>query len=119
MTLCKETFALQHVISPVDRLKQIFRLFLQGNATRSSDPVVNAANARALGNALVAFLVIPWSLSLIFYSGKPCSHRFATFTLYSELHKPVWSGIVCFDSLMRDVKSACADLTAGQHCSTS
>lgn len=43
---------------------------MQGNATRSSDPAVNAANARALGNALVAFLVIPWSLSLIFYSGK-------------------------------------------------
>ena len=43
--------------------------FVQGSATRSSDPAVNAANARALGNALVAFLVIPWTLSLIFYTG--------------------------------------------------
>ncbi|KAL3131696.1 hypothetical protein ABBQ38_007988 [Trebouxia sp. C0009 RCD-2024] len=40
-----------------------------GKATRSSDPAVNAANARALGNALVAFLIIPWTLSLIIYTG--------------------------------------------------
>lgn len=45
----------------------------QGTAARSGDPVVDAAKARALGNALVAFLIVPWTFSLIIYSGAPLS----------------------------------------------
>lgn len=44
-------------------------MIVQGTAARSGDPAVDAAKARALGNALVAFLIVPWTLSLIIYSG--------------------------------------------------
>ena len=44
-------------------------MLCQGTAARSGDPVVDAAKARALGNALVAFLIVPWTFSLIIYSG--------------------------------------------------
>ncbi len=49
---------------------------VQGTAARSGDPVVDAAKARALGNALVTFLVVPWTCSLLIYTGKAevCGH---------------------------------------------
>lgn len=40
-----------------------------GASTVTGDPEKDLPNARALGNALVAFLVIPWTLCLITYSG--------------------------------------------------
>ena len=42
---------------------------VQGTAARSGDPAIDVAKARALGNALVPFLVVPWTCSLIVYSG--------------------------------------------------
>lgn len=42
---------------------------VQGTAAQSGDPTIDVAKARALGNALVPFLVVPWTCSLIVYSG--------------------------------------------------
>ncbi len=42
---------------------------VQGTAARSGDPTIDVAKARALGSALVPFLVVPWTCSLIVYSG--------------------------------------------------
>ncbi len=43
---------------------------LQGTAARSGDATVDAAKARALGNALVTFLIVPWTFALIIYTGE-------------------------------------------------
>ncbi|KAL0030933.1 hypothetical protein WJX79_002316 [Trebouxia sp. C0005] len=40
-----------------------------GTAARSGDATVDAAKARALGNALVTFLIVPWTFALIIYTG--------------------------------------------------
>ena len=48
---------------------------VQGTAARSGDPAVDLAKARALGNALVAFLIIPWTLSSIIYTGAQAEHH--------------------------------------------
>eukprot|EP00887_Chlorella_sp_A99_P006616 scaffold3.g6616.t1 len=39
-----------------------------GSATVSDDRKVNQANAEALGEALLAFMVVPWSLTLLLYT---------------------------------------------------
>lgn len=45
------------------------RLFgFSGASTVSGDVAVDRANAIALGNALLSFLVVPWSLCLLAYS---------------------------------------------------
>lgn len=55
---------------------KISMYIVQGTAARSGDPAIDVAKARALGNALVPFLVVPWTCSLILYSGAssagPC-----------------------------------------------
>lgn len=40
-----------------------------GTAARSADVDQNLAKARALGNALLVFLLVPWTLCLLFYTG--------------------------------------------------
>ena len=50
-------------------LKGVQPLFMQGTAARSGDPAVDIAKARALGSALVPFLVVPWTCSLLIYTG--------------------------------------------------
>lgn len=45
------------------------RFGFKGTAARSGDPTIDVAKARALGSALVPFLVVPWTCSLIVYSG--------------------------------------------------
>ncbi|CAL5229213.1 g12496 [Coccomyxa viridis] len=40
-----------------------------GTATRSGDPEKDLAQARALGSSLLVFLIVPWTLCLVFYSG--------------------------------------------------
>ncbi|KAL0055016.1 hypothetical protein WJX82_005813 [Trebouxia sp. C0006] len=45
------------------------RFGFKGTAAQSGDPTIDVAKARALGNALVPFLVVPWTCSLIVYSG--------------------------------------------------
>ncbi len=39
-----------------------------GSATRSGEPALDLARARALGSALLVFLIAPWTLCLIAYS---------------------------------------------------
>ena len=41
----------------------------EGDAARSRVPGQDLQKARALGNALLFFLVVPWTLTLIFYTG--------------------------------------------------
>lgn len=48
---------------------------LQGTAARSGDATVDAAKARALGNALVTFLIVPWTFALIIYTGKLLQYK--------------------------------------------
>ena len=50
-------------------LTKISLYTVQGTAARSGDPTIDVAKARALGSALVPFLVVPWTCSLIVYSG--------------------------------------------------
>ena len=40
-----------------------------GNATRTGDPAEDLRRARALGNALMIFLMVPWALCLLSYTG--------------------------------------------------
>ena len=42
----------------------------KGDAARSRVPGQDLDKARALGNALLFFLVVPWTLTLIFYTGE-------------------------------------------------
>ena len=42
----------------------------RGKATATRDPAIDQPNAAALGNALLAFLLVPWCLTLLLYSGK-------------------------------------------------
>jgi len=47
-----------------------------GAATRSGDIGKDLERARALGSSLLMFLIVPWTLCLIFYSGaEPCTMR--------------------------------------------
>ncbi|KAA6416826.1 MAG: hypothetical protein FRX49_13202 [Trebouxia sp. A1-2] len=46
-----------------------------GTAARSGDATVDAAKARALGNALVTFLIVPWTFALIIYTGKLLQYK--------------------------------------------
>ena len=50
-------------------LRGVQPLIMQGTAARSGDPAVDVAKARALGSALVPFLVVPWTCSLLIYTG--------------------------------------------------
>jgi hypothetical protein len=55
-----------------------------GSATRSGDVDKDLERARALGSSLLVFLIVPWTLCLIFYSGKsPLQHSF--FVVYTIL----------------------------------
>ena len=40
-----------------------------GKAARSGDPMEDLRRARALGSALMVFLIVPWTLCLISYTG--------------------------------------------------
>ena len=40
-----------------------------GSATRSGDAEKDLQRAEALGSSLLVFLIVPWTLCLIFYSG--------------------------------------------------
>ena len=46
----------------------------KGDAARSRVPGQDLEKARALGNALLFFLVVPWTLTLIFYTGNLSKH---------------------------------------------
>lgn len=41
----------------------------QGSSRITGDPSVDVPNARALGNALLVFLTVPWTLCFLIYSG--------------------------------------------------
>lgn len=41
----------------------------KGTATRTGDPVLDLAKANAMGNALLCFMIVPWSLCLLAYCG--------------------------------------------------
>ena len=56
----------------------------EGDAARSTEPGKDLAKARALGNALLCFLVIPWTLTLLFYTGT---------------YLPGSTGAICFGAL--------------------
>lgn len=45
----------------------------KGDAARSKEAGRDLEKARALGNALLCFLVIPWTLCLVFYTGDSFS----------------------------------------------
>ena len=47
-----------------------------GKATRTGDPEEDLRRARALGSALMVFLIIPWTLCLISFSGKRSTHLY-------------------------------------------
>lgn len=44
-----------------------------GTATRSGEAEEDLARARALGSSLLVFLIVPWTLCLVFYSGTSLS----------------------------------------------
>lgn len=46
-----------------------------GAATRSGDIGKDLERARALGSSLLMFLIVPWTLCLIFYSGAETLHH--------------------------------------------
>ncbi len=51
------------------------RMFgFSGAATRSGDVNKDLERARALGSSLLVFLIVPWTLCLIFYSGAGSQH---------------------------------------------
>ena len=56
-----------------------------GDATRSKEPGHDLEKARALGNALLCFLVIPWTLCLVFYTGVSPLSLSVTYLLPSTL----------------------------------
>lgn len=65
---CFETALAAGVVPLVGLLAQ--RGFgFTGNATPSGDPVLDAENARAMGNAILVFMVVPWGIDLVLYSG--------------------------------------------------
>lgn len=43
----------------------------KGAATRTGDRALDLAKANAIGNALLCFMIIPWTLCLIAYCGTP------------------------------------------------
>ncbi|KAI3436365.1 hypothetical protein D9Q98_002418 [Chlorella vulgaris] len=52
------------------------RLFgFSGSGTVTHDRERDLANAAALGNALLAFLVVPWTLTLLLYSGLHLTYK--------------------------------------------
>lgn len=54
------------------------RMFgFSGAATRSGDAGKDLERARALGSSLLVFLIVPWTLCLIFYSGTVLNELFA------------------------------------------
>ena len=77
-----------------------------GTATRSGEPEKDLARARALGSSLLVFLIVPWTLCLIFYSGSSLfpicdvmlqdssvlvSNRSLVQRMYTQIHvQPGW-----------------------------
>lgn len=41
----------------------------RGKGTATRDPAVDRTNAEALGNALLAFMLVPWCFTLVLYTG--------------------------------------------------
>lgn len=48
--------------------EQIFGF--KGAATRTGDPALDLEKANAIGNALLCFMIIPWTLCLVAYCGE-------------------------------------------------
>ena len=51
----------------------------QGNAQRTGNPEIDLPKARSLGNALLAFLLVPWSFCLVLYTGSHLTVRSIAF----------------------------------------
>jgi hypothetical protein len=45
-----------------------------GDAAKTADEAHNRANARALGDAILVFTVVPWTVTFLFYSGLHCTY---------------------------------------------
>lgn len=52
----------------------------RGTATRTGDRALDLAKANAMGNALLCFLIVPWTLCLIAYCGEPLPHTGSPYT---------------------------------------
>ena len=48
---------------------------VQGSAAKATEDGQDHTNARALGNALVVCMIVPWALCFLFYTGAPTDER--------------------------------------------
>lgn len=63
----------------------------KGAATRTGDRATDLAKANAIGNALLCFMIIPWSLCLVAYCGKALPQLAVQVLLAQAPHRrPQW-----------------------------